>query len=232
MITPFFENDLVRLYHGDCLDVLPELEPEWQACITDPPYFVLPSGKPGDGFSWDNFASFGEFAEFTAGWRALVERAPELKAMFVFWSIKHLNEGFRIFEPDRLALWRHANLVNVGDMRDFAYDYEPIFVKWYRGPAMRGDARHLSVFDFVKPQSNFREDRLVHPTQKPVRLIREIAGSLDGVECILDPFAGSGTLGDACMRLGIRCVLVEREPRYCELIRDRLRNLSYQEELF
>lgn len=223
MIMPFFENDLVRLYHGDCLEVLPELEPEWQACITDPPYFVLPSGKPGDGFTWDRFDSFEDFCEFTSKWVSLVGRSDRLKAMFVFWSIKYLNDGFRLFEPSRLALWRHSNLINVGDMRDFAYDYEPIFVKWYGGqPCMKGDARHLSILDYVKPQSNFHEDRLVHPTQKPVGLIRELAGSLDGVECIIDPFAGSGTLGEACQSLGVRCVLIEREEKYCDIIRRRL----------
>ncbi len=232
MITPFFDNDLVRLYHGDCLDVLPELEPEWQACITDPPYFVLPSGKPGDGFTWDRFDSFEDFCEFTSKWRSLVERSGRLKAMFVFWSIKYLNDGFRLFEPSRLALWHHSNLINVGDMRDFAYDYEPIFVKWYGPPCMKGDSRHLSILDYVKPQSNFQNDRLVHPTQKPIKLIDELAGSLDGVDCLLDPFAGSGTLGESCMRLGIKCVLIEREEKYCDIIRRRLEGRSFQEELF
>ena len=40
---------------------------------------------------------------------------------------------------------------------------------------------------------------------------------------VLDPFAGSGSTGEAAWREGFRCVLIEREADYAEDIRDRLR---------
>ena len=64
-----------------------------------------------------------------------------------------------------------------------------------------------------------------HPTQKPIRLYERIiqmacAKSDDAV--VLDPFAGSGTLGMAVRSFGYQAILIEREPKYQEIIRHRL----------
>ena len=40
---------------------------------------------------------------------------------------------------------------------------------------------------------------------------------------VLDPYAGSGTTGLACVEECMRAVLIEREPSYCEIIRQRIR---------
>jgi DNA modification methylase len=40
--------------------------------------------------------------------------------------------------------------------------------------------------------------------------------------CVLDPFAGSGTTAVAALKEGHRCIIVEREAAYCEIIRRRV----------
>jgi site-specific DNA-methyltransferase (adenine-specific) len=62
-----------------------------------------------------------------------------------------------------------------------------------------------------------------HPTTKPVDLMRWLIRLItprDGL--ILDPFAGSGTTGQAAEVEGRRCVLVERDPGYTRLIQARI----------
>lgn len=63
-----------------------------------------------------------------------------------------------------------------------------------------------------------------HPNEKPLALVKKLVtlGTQPG-ETILDPFAGSGTTGRAAKDLGRKCVLVEREERYCEIAARRMR---------
>ena len=68
-----------------------------------------------------------------------------------------------------------------------------------------------------------RSECVDHPTQKPVALYERIID----MTCpkngrILDPFAGSGTLGVASSFMGKRCVMIEREEKYCQVILDRV----------
>lgn len=63
-----------------------------------------------------------------------------------------------------------------------------------------------------------------HPTVKPVDLMQYLCRLVTppgGI--VLDPFAGSGSTGEAAWREGFRCVLIEREEEYAEDIRERLR---------
>ncbi len=46
MIAPYYESDGITIYHGDCRDILPELEPV-DLVLTDPPYGIKRSGRYG-----------------------------------------------------------------------------------------------------------------------------------------------------------------------------------------
>lgn len=68
-----------------------------------------------------------------------------------------------------------------------------------------------------------RGEKAVHPTQKPVELMRWCIGLAGkNAQTILDPFAGSGTTGRAAKDLGRKCVLIEKEERYAEICARRM----------
>jgi DNA modification methylase len=90
-----------------------------------------------------------------------------------------------------------------------------------------GASRFFPVFKY-EPKAGADErprlpDGTAHPTVKPRDLIAWLVrlvtppGAL-----VLDPFAGSGTTGEACVMEGRRCVLIEQHAPYCELIKVRL----------
>lgn len=76
----------------------------------------------------------------------------------------------------------------------------------------------------VQPKSNF------HPTVKPIELMNYLCGltkiSTGGL--ILDPFAGSGTTGVACINTGQKFILIERDPDYILIIKARLKHARKQ----
>ena len=69
----------------------------------------------------------------------------------------------------------------------------------------------------------FTLDKKVHPTQKPVALFEYLIRTYTKIsDTVLDNCAGSGTTGVACENTGRNSILIEREPKYCEIIRKRL----------
>ncbi len=67
------------------------------------------------------------------------------------------------------------------------------------------------------------KERTGYPTQKPIALAeRIIRASSDAGELVLDPFAGSGTVGAAAARLGRRYLLIDENPEAVQIMRERL----------
>ena len=76
---------------------------------------------------------------------------------------------------------------------------------------------NATVINENKPTKNAE-----HPTMKPVRLVgRLIKNSTRHGETVLDPFGGSGSTLIACEQLGRKCVTIEIDPKYCDVIIDR-----------
>ena len=210
-----YKVDNVKFILGDCLDIEPI--DNVGLIITDPPYYVIPKGKTTtkgkDNFTWDNFESKEVFLDFTKKWfEKYYDMLDDNSFMYIFWSQKYLLEGLNIFKPSRTILSHYKNLV-LGGNGDFAYDYEPIFVVKKGNPKLKA-GKHSSILEFTKPQSNFKKDKLIHPTQKPLELIKHLISISDFKGKVLDPFGGSGTTSLASTILGYESVYIEKEVTY------------------
>lgn len=80
--------------------------------------------------------------------------------------------------------------------------------------------RGTDVLRYAPVQSMAKNGRL-HPMQKPVALMKRLVESIPR-GAILDPFAGSGTTGVACVELGREFLGFEIDPNYCKLANDRI----------
>ena len=78
---------------------------------------------------------------------------------------------------------------------------------------------------FQIPIQQMRPKQNRHPTVKPLALMRYLLTLVTMPErnLILDPFAGSGTTGVACIELGLPCILIEKDPEHCETIVARVK---------
>ena len=72
----------------------------------------------------------------------------------------------------------------------------------------------------------------MHPTQKPVGILRELVRCAPPGGLVLDPFAGSGATGEAALLEGRRFAGCELEPVFVETSRARLAALGEQGNLF
>jgi len=73
--------------------------------------------------------------------------------------------------------------------------------------------------------------RGIHPTQKPVALFEYLIRTYTNEgETVLDNCAGSGTTAIACLDTNRNYILIEKEPKYCDIIEKRIKD--YQPRLF
>ena len=205
-MKPYYEDDHVTLYHGDCRDVLPRL-PSVDVVITDPPYSV--------GRSEGEFAASGDIA---VALHLASEKAP---TMIVFGTssgrgVEFVRSSIRSLPHCRLLAW-HRRYVNSPAAGPWRWDLVLIHV-FGRGAFGRPEESSLIQTDGTQALAV----KLGHKSPVPVavmtHLYRPFAPGL-----VLDPFAGSGSALLAAKVLGGRAIGVEVEERYCERIAERLR---------
>lgn len=219
-MTPYYEAHGITIYHGDCLEVLPQLELRGGFVITDPPY----NAGMKYGESTNDRKDWREWVRWLDARRRAWERvAPE--AMFFLSQtayrryVKHSRRGV-----DWDCVW-----LKPLSMAVCAAPYMP---HWehivYAGKRKKGQLRHPDG-TFVKHSDGgfgsdvfvanveIGTDRLGHPTPKPMALMRDIV-SRCGTDApfLLDPFAGSGTLLAAAREQGRPAIGIEIEERWCE----------------
>lgn len=91
---------------------------------------------------------------------------------------------------------------------------------WPRNVASDG-VEPFEYFALPRTSGKYRAERVGHPNQKPLALMQWLCGKLPrGV--VLDPFAGSGTLLAALDAGHTSAVGVEKNPAYCDIIRERM----------
>lgn len=234
---PYYQDDFVTLYHGDCREILPDIG-QVDAVVTDPPY--------GDtSLGWDRPV---------AGWLDLIE-APQLWCFgsMRFW-LEHgadFREGWTYAQE---IVWEKHN--GSGFHADRFKRVHELAVHWYRGrwaslhrePPVTFDAAprtvrrkrrppHMGEIDGGSYRSEDGGPRLMrsvlrvrsehgraqHPTQKPLGILVPLISFSVGADYdrVLDPFAGSGSTLLAAKQLGRQAIGIEVEERYCEIAAQR-----------
>lgn len=210
MTGPYYQNDHVTLWHGDCREQTAWLEAD--VLVTDPPYGIdYQSNSRRDTLARSIEGDKDTRARDTAlgFWRkAHGEDAPAL--VFGTWRIK------RPSRTRQVLVWDTKGALGMGAMD---LPWKPAHQEVYvigRGFVGR---RTSDVLTYAPVQSMSRNGR-EHPHQKPVPLMRDLISKTTGI--VADPFAGSGSTLVAAAMLGRRAVGIELDERYCEVIARRL----------
>jgi len=207
-MRPYYDEDGCTIYHGDCREVLSELD--YDVLLADPPYGIR---HP------TNYAERGR-----SNLAACADYAP------VF-------EDDKPFEP-RFLLGGYARDVILWGA-NYYVNKLPAVSGWLvwdkeRPEELDQATAELAWTNCVKGVRVFRHlwngmmrasenEPLVHPTQKPVALMKwvlQLKWVREGTVC--DPFMGSGTTLRAAKDLGRRAIGIEIEEQYCEIAAKRL----------
>lgn len=249
MPEKYYEDDLVTLYHGDCLEVMSDWISEFavldvgQIVVTSPPYNMgITAGGSGRGLY--RTSKTGKGSRFYDGYEEHDDAMPPEE--YDAWQRDCLRAMWDVIPDDGAIYWNHRQRVEHGRAKlplglDFPIPLRQI-ITYDRKHGIAPNLRHYSivaewVFLFAKAEFKLRShsasgegdvwrlgvdhERLGHPAPFPESLpMRAITSS--GARSVLDPFAGSGTTLAAAKRAGIKSVGIEKSEHYCEIAAKRL----------
>jgi len=223
MIEPYYYNEEfnITIYHGDCREVIPQLEPV-DLILSDPPYginYATNNREKGHKMT-KPVANDKDLSVVAEVWPSVMALLKEDRHWYAFASPRRLAEVEKIYgKPKQIIAWDKGNDGTMGDLKSgFAEAWEAICY----GMKGRRELRGKRSKTIIRYDWSSRRDP-VHPTIKPVPLLRKlIEFSSDEGEVVFDPFMGSGTTLMAAKKTRRGAVGIELEEEYCELAADRL----------
>ena len=206
-MDPFYSDDHCTIYHADALELIDRLD--FDVIVTDPPYGI------GYEQTIDTSTNHGKItgddsSELAEAMIAAVHPTP----MLVF-GINHFPQALPV--PGRWACWDKRCDENADRMLG-----SPFELAWLNTDDKAGYMFRIQHGGVVNADN--RKHRRVHPTQKPVLLMRRLLAEIPHIATgvILDPFMGSGTTLRAAKDLGRKAIGIEIEEKYCEIAARRL----------
>ena len=206
-----------KLFNGQMADLV----------VTDPPYNVNYEGSNGLKIKNDNMSK-ESFYQFLYDYFTAQSSYSKAGGAWYIWHADLEGMNFRkAFQDSGLKLsstliWNKKSLVM--GRSDYQWKHEPCLYGWKEGASHSwySDRKQTTVLDFDKPQRNAE-----HPTMKPIPLFAyQISNSSKQGDIVADGFGGSGTTMVACHQLGRKGYLVEYDPKYCQVIIDRMIKLD------
>jgi DNA modification methylase len=213
-MNPYYEQDGITIYHGDCREVLPEASID--VLITDPPYGVelgTSDSRGGrHGLAKSRYSSYDDTYEaFTDVIVPTVVKALSLVKRGAVFCGKHVMQY-----PQPTTLGGVYCPAGIG-RNPWGYTcFFPILL-YGQSPTIQFGAMPTVLYSTNTAEQNG------HPCPKPIEWLHWLVRltSVPG-EIVLDPFMGSGTTLVAAKRLGRTAVGIELDERYCEIAARRL----------
>lgn len=235
----------VTLYLGDCREIAAGIGPV-DVTMTDPPYeAIMHKAKAKAAGRGRSLRTDGGPALQALDFDAIDPLRDDVCRL-----VKDICGGWFIAfcSPEGIAPWRDS--IEASGMR---YKRACFWNKPDAAPQFNGQGPAFAVEAFVTAwcgsgvskwngggrrnffthPTNAPDRHGVHPTEKPIALMRELVDLFSNPgELIFDPFMGSGTTGVAAVKLGRRFVGVEIDPKYFDIARERISAALKQPDLF
>jgi DNA modification methylase len=202
--------------------------------FTDPPYNANYKSRGENellrkGIKNDNMSS-DDFEDFIQGFvSTCILNIKEGASVYFCCNWKDSYPRF-YFNLEKAGINISANIVwNKGSggmgWQDYRYQYEFIIYGFLKGKAHKwfGGRTETDVWDIKRDN---RTD-YNHPTQKPIEISsRALKNSSEKNDLIMELFTGSGSTMVASHQLKRKCYGMELDPKYCQVIIDRMKKLD------
>jgi len=213
VVDPYYQDEWVTIYHGDCRLILPEL-PKVDLVLTDPPYNVgIDYGENvNDKLSKKGYQKqIGDFINTT--------RDLSSNKLCLVLGSKPLLDWWR-FIPDAKLIVVKMGAISNNRIKGLTLQYNPVLTTV---PSNRYMADLWEDIRWPGEGYFYNEDRYGHPAMTPLKLAKRLVAIFSNEGIILDPYLGVGTMAVASKTLNRKCIGIEIEEKYCEIAANRCR---------
>ena len=195
--------------------------------MTDPPYNVDYQGGTGMKIMNDKMDA-DSFYQFLYDFYTALGAYTKKGGAWYVWHADSEGANFRLAMKNagimvkQCLIWVKNSMVM--GRQDYQWKHEPCLYGWKEGASHSwySDRKQTTVLSFDRPTRNAE-----HPTMKPIPLIAyQISNSSKEGDIVADAFGGSGTTMVASHQINRKAYLVELDPKYCQVIVDRMLKLD------
>lgn len=247
MIEPYYQREGVRIYHGDCRDVMPFLEGV-DLVVADPNYKET-------SLAWDKEVD---------GWISVAESTLSPSgSMWCFGSLSYFMRNASLFSrwtKSQEVVWEKHNGSGMANDRfrrvhELLVHFYPKSHRWrdvFKCPQFtmdatpravrrkalaphiqgaRGPSYYVSIDGGPRLMRSVQKVRTchgsaLHPTQKPEGIVAPaMRYACPGGGTVLEPFMGSGTSLVVARSLGMHAIGIDKDEHWCEVAAKRLEDM-------
>ena len=221
------------LIFDDCFNYLSKIEDNSiDLILTDPPYDI----SKKSGFSSGKLSKFNQISIDFGYWDTEIDldtlfkeyyrvlrKGGTLVLFYDIWKSSIIKEfaSKNKFKQPRIGQWLKNNPVPVNSKINYLSNCSEYFFTFIKdkNPTFNSEYDN-AIYNY--PLCHGKE-RLEHPTQKPLGLIKDlIVKHSNKGDIVLDTFAGTSTTGIACIETERRFICVERDEKYYEISKIRI----------
>lgn len=239
-MQPYFQDESVTIYHGDCVEVLRGIDSAIDHFITDPPYgkeiYNKAKGLRRQEMSQEEQSRRGHSMmrlandEIGAIDEMIRPVSDEIGRLVTRWAIVFSDlESCHLWrfglEAARMRYVRTGAWIKPDAMPQMSGDrpsvgFEPCTIAHALGSMRWNGGGHPAVWTHNTCKGTDRPD---HPCPKPLSLMKELIHLFtDAGEIVCDPFMGSGTTLRAAKDLDRRAIGIDSNEMFCEIAARRM----------
>jgi site-specific DNA-methyltransferase (adenine-specific) len=222
------EFELNKIYCMDCLEGLKKLpDKSVDLVVTDPPYGINYKSNAGKTNKFDVIQG-DDGIDLEPIIKEIFRVMKDNTCLYCFCRYDIYSNFFLIiskyFNVKNCLIWEKSKaLGGLGDITSSYINNFELIIFAHKGRRILWDGGFNREFGLIKDDSINKPTSLVHPTQKPIPILRGFINNCSNKEdIVLDPFMGSGTTAVACKQLGRNFIGFEISPEYCEIANKRL----------
>jgi site-specific DNA-methyltransferase (adenine-specific) len=216
-VKPYYEQDGVTIYQGDCLEIAPALS--WDCLCSDPPWGT-DTACDSQRFTrkaspWWDVVDTSKVRQHKpiANDRAEFDPRPWISRPSILWGANNFTR--HLPHSNGWLIWDKR--LGAEDIAEKGWPLGEAELAWTNAIGATRVFRNL----WSGLLRSSEKGEFYHPTQKPVALMQWCLSFLPpGV--VIDPYMGAGSTLRAAKDTGRRAIGIELEERYCEIAARRL----------